>query len=224
MGALLPSRLLGWGLGEPGPEPLWGLVSLLQKELRASAFQSSSESERRAPVKVLSPGARLEGTETGRHTAGGRVSPCAGQCDEGLGRGRSAAADPSGASRPLELPPGCSLAKSRERGEAQHFSESALTRGAQDGAQSWERRWEGGGAQSGWGFWGPRHVETPDPKHVSATGRKTHVCAGLLSCLQERGRSLEEAGPGSQHNVRTGGASPPRAPPSSQVKPASTHP
>lgn len=61
-------------LSKPGSEPLWGLVSL-QKELRVSTFQSSSESESRALVKVLSPSARLEGTEMGRHTAGGRVNP-----------------------------------------------------------------------------------------------------------------------------------------------------
>ena len=60
-------------------------------------------------------------------------------------------------------------------------------------------------------------------KHHREEDTGVRRAAELLSCLQERGRSLEEAGPGSQHTERTAGASPPRAPPSPQVEPASTH-
>lgn len=119
-------------LGKPGSEPLWGLVSLLQKELRVSTFQSSSESESRALVKVLSPSARLEGTEMGRHTAGGRVNPRTVQCHVGLERGRRAAADPSGETR-ADVPAGLwkcllgALWQSQGSGEKRRISGKSIS-------------------------------------------------------------------------------------------------
>lgn len=190
MGALLPSCLLGWGLGGARPCASLGPSLLVAEELRVSAFQSSSESERRAPVKVLSPGARLEGTEMG-----GRVSPCAVRFDEGLERGWSAAADPSGETQgPMcqRASGGASPALSGKvkgvgRGTALsgrrldkrcpgRSQEGASTRGARDGAQSWGRRWEGGGARVG----GASADYSADPRSEACRHHRQ-----LLDCLQE---------------------------------------
>ena len=201
-------------LGKPCSEPLWGLVSL-QKELRVSTFQSSSESESRALVKVLSPSARLEGTEMGRHTAGGRVNPLTVQCDVGLETGRCAAADPLEETW-ADVPAGLwkcllgALWQSQGSGEKHRISGKSIS-----GKVPWqevlrmERRAGRGdgkavGAQSGWGFWGPRHVETPDLKRVSVAEGNTQVCPGLLRCLQEGGWDLGRGGvPRSEQAERT---------------------
>lgn len=201
-------------LGKPGSEPLWGLVSLLQKELRVSTFQSSSESESRALVKVLSPSARLEGTEMGRHTAGGRVNPAL--CNV-MWAWKEAGAQQQIPRERLGLT--CQQAsgsaswvlsgKVKGAGRSAAFLEKAfLGKRLGKRCSGWSAELGGDrkavGAQSGWGFWGPRHMETPDLKHVSAAEGNTQVCPGLLSCLQEGGWDLGRGGvPHSEHAERT---------------------